>query len=224
LGAKRNVFSEINSFTLFDLGSSEADNISMSDPTMNEVGALQGKSRRKCTRIGVLGITLGLTVSLVASPTVKREIAAKNDAHNVGLTAKRHWFQIGKASWYGGSFNGRKTANGEKFDMYGLTCAHRTLPLGSWIRVTNLNNKKSAILRVNDRGPMATSLIVDLSYAAAQRLGVEGLAKVRIEPITTTDPKMAEMLVAQLHMADDPVIVAPVETNPSIELMALETR
>jgi rare lipoprotein A len=191
---------------------------------MNVVGALQRKSRRKCTRIGVLGITLGLTVSLVASPPVKREIATTNDTHNVGRTAKRHWFQIGKASWYGGSFNGRTTANGEKFDMYGLTCAHRTLPLGSWIRVTNLNNKKSAILRVNDRGPMAASLIVDLSYAAAQRLGVDGLAKVRIETVTTTDPKMAEMLVAQLHMPDDPTVVASVEASPSVELMALETR
>jgi rare lipoprotein A len=218
------LFREINSFTLFDLGFHADDNIRMSEPTMNEVGELQRKSRRKCTRIGVLGITLGLTASLVASPTVKREITATSDIHNVGPTVKRHWFQIGKASWYGGSFNGRKTANGERFDMYGLTCAHRTLPLGSWIRVTNLNNKKSAILRVNDRGPMATSLIVDLSYAAAQRLGVDGLAKVRIETVTTSDPKMAEMLVAQLHMADDPAVVATVEENFSTELMALDAR
>jgi len=195
---------------------------------MNVVGALQGNKTRKRTRAGVFMVTLGLTASLIASPTVKREIAAKTDSSKVNaagsITAKRHWFQIGKASWYGGSFNGRTTANGEKFDMNSLTCAHRTLPLGSWIRVTNLNNRKSAILRVNDRGPMAASLIVDLSYAAAQRLGFDGLAKVRIEPFMPVDryhvdPKAAEELVAQLPMRNDPAVMVPEGEKPAIELM-----
>ena len=177
--------------------------MTMSDPAMNDVGGLQENRSRKCTRTGVLAVTLGLTASLFASPTVKRESAVVPGKPSSGKTiTKRHWFQIGKASWYGGKFNGRLTANGEKYDMYALTCAHRTLPLGSWIRVTNLRNKRSALLRVNDRGPMATSLIVDLSYGAAQRLGVEGLAKVRIEEVNPSDPKMAEQMVSQLRMPD----------------------
>jgi rare lipoprotein A len=174
---------------------------------MNVAGALQGKMSRKRTRAGVLAVTLGLTASLVASPTVKREIAVAPDkSPSEKATAKRHWFEIGKASWYGGRFNGRKTANGEKFDMNALTCAHRTLPLGSWVRVTNLHNKMSILLRVNDRGPMAPSLIVDLSYAAAQRLGVAGLAKVRVEQVNMADPELEHQLVAQLKM-DDPAIL-----------------
>jgi rare lipoprotein A len=176
---------------------------------MKVEGELQGMMGRKRTRAGVFIVTLGLTASLVASPTVKREIAdATGKTRPANASAKRHWFEIGKASWYGGRFNGKKTANGESYDMYALTCAHRTLPLGSWVRVTNLYNKKTALLRVNDRGPMAPSLIVDLSYAAAERLGFEvnGLAKVRIEVVNPSDPALAEELVSRLKM-DDPTIL-----------------
>jgi rare lipoprotein A len=151
---------------------------------------------------------------------MKREIAAATGSSQNGRgLAKHHWFQIGKASWYGGSFNGRKTASGETYDMYGLTCAHRTLPLGSWIRVTNLLNKKWAFVRVNDRGPMVTSHIVDLSYGAAQRLGVDGLAKVRIEPVNPEDPKQAEQLIAHLSMSDDPVHVTSDEGDPGLGML-----
>jgi rare lipoprotein A len=178
---------------------------------MNVEGELQGKMGRKRTRAGVLAVTLGLTASLVASPTVKREIGVTPDkSPSANVAPKRHWFQIGKASWYGGRFNGRTTANGETYDMYALTCAHRTLPLGSWVRVTNLHNKMTLLLRVNDRGPMASGLIVDLSYGAAQRLGVAGLAKVRIEQVSSTDPEVAEQLVAQIPVVD-PVAM---ESNP----------
>jgi rare lipoprotein A len=213
---------KINTFDLFDLASERADNIRMSDPTMKVEGALQGKTSRGRTRAGVLVVTLGLTASLVASPTVKREIAVAPDKiPSANTIAKRHWFQIGKASWYGGKFNGRPTANGETYDMYGLTCAHRTLPLGSWVRVTNLHNKMAVLLRVNDRGPMATNLIVDLSYAAAQKLGVAGLEKVRIESVTATDPELAEQLVAQLRM-DDPAVLASIDSAPVLGMLALE--
>lgn len=192
----------------------------MSDPTMNDVGGLQGKTGRKCTRAGVLAVTLGITASLVASPTVKREnevVPGKSPSGKT--TARRHWFQIGKASWYGGKFNGRLTANGEAYDMYAMTCAHRTLPLGSWIRVTNLRNKRSTFLRVNDRGPMAPSLIVDLSYGAAQKLGVEGLAKVRIEEVNPSDPKLAKQMVAQLRL-DDPAKFLPIGEHPNTGFLA----
>ena len=188
---------------------------------MNDVGQLQGTKKRKAARAGVLAVTLGITASLVASPTVKLESAVAPDKtpSEKAKANKRHWFQIGKASWYGGKFNGRLTANGEAYDMYAFTCAHRTLPLGSWVRVTNLKNKRSTFLRVNDRGPMSESLIVDLSYAAAQRLGVEGLAKVRIEQVNASDPKLAEQMVAQLKM-DDPVKFQPLGEQPNVGILA----
>jgi rare lipoprotein A len=193
---------------------------------MKVEGALQGKMGRKRTRAGVFVVTLGLTASLVASPTVKREIAdATGKVRPANASAKRHWFEIGKASWYGGRFNGKKTANGEKYDMYALTCAHRTLPLGSWVRVTNLYNKKTTLLRVNDRGPMAPNLIVDLSYAAAERLGFEvnGLAKVRIEVINPADPALAEEMVARLKM-DDPEVVDSTESATTGNMLELLQR
>jgi rare lipoprotein A len=187
---------------------------------MNSTEELQGKKGRQRTRVGVLAVTLGLTASLAASPTVKRENAVVPNNSPSGKTiAKRHWFQIGKASWYGGKFNGRKTADGETYDMYALTCAHRTLPLGSWVRVTNLKNKRSTLLRVNDRGPVPLNRIVDLSYAAAQKLGMVGLAKVRVEEVSPSDPELAEQMVAQLRM-EDPVRLQPVDEPPSAgELM-----
>jgi len=201
----------ISTFELFDLGYSKGDNIRMSDPTMNGTEELQGKKGYQRTRVGVLAVTLGLTASLAASPTVKRESAkVPNNPPSGKSIAKRHWFQIGKASWYGGKFNGRKTADGETYDMYAMTCAHRTLPLGSWVRVTNLNNRKSTLLRVNDRGPVPLNRILDLSYAAAQKLGMGGLAKVRVEEVNPTDPELAEQMVAQLKM-QDPVKVQPVD-------------
>ena len=88
--------------------------------------------------------------------------------------------QEGLASWYGRKFHGRRTANGEVYDMHAMTAAHRTLPLPSFARVTNPANGRSVIVRINDRGPFVKGRIVDLSYAAAQRLGVHGLASVQL--------------------------------------------
>ena len=102
------------------------------------------------------------------------------------MTAKpasrlHRWLQIGRASWYGSELKGHKTANGETYDPLALTCAHRTLPLGSWIKVTNLLNRRTLFLRVNDRGPFTDERIIDVSATAAHKLGFLGLAKVRIE-------------------------------------------
>jgi rare lipoprotein A len=119
----------------------------------------------------------------------------------------KHWFQVGVASWYGTKFQGRKTAGGERFDMNGMTCAHRSLPLGTWLRVTNLKNHRTAYVRVNDRGPVLEGRIVDLSFAAAQALGLAGIGQVRLEPVSSGDPEMALALVAQLQL---PVVLPPV--------------
>lgn len=89
----------------------------------------------------------------------------------------------GKASWYGGYFHGRKTANGERYDMYDLTAAHKSLPFNSLLRVTNLENNKSIIVRVNDRGPYIKGRDVDLSYNAARQIDVvsSGVSRVHVE-------------------------------------------
>jgi rare lipoprotein A len=93
----------------------------------------------------------------------------------------------GSASWYGEQFNGRPTSSGETFDMYALTGAHRTLPIPTFVRVTNLANGRSVVVRVNDRGPFRDpdSRIIDLSYAAALRLDMvrDGTAQVRVQAL-----------------------------------------
>lgn len=94
--------------------------------------------------------------------------------------------QVGVASWYGAAFQGYPTASGPPFDMNAMTCAHRFLPLGTWIRVTDLVNYKSVTLKVNDRGPYVYGRVLDVSRAAARHLGflAAGLAPVRIEVIS----------------------------------------
>ncbi len=101
--------------------------------------------------------------------------------------------QVGMASWYGPNFDGKKTANGEIFDQNALTAAHKTLPLPSIVRVTNLQNGKSLIVRVNDRGPYAHSRIIDMSKRAAELLGFknQGTAKVRVEVLEAESRKLA---------------------------------
>ena len=91
--------------------------------------------------------------------------------------------QYGMASWYGRDFQGRPTASGEIFDMYGYTAAHRSLPFGTRVRVTNEANGRSVVVRINDRGPWVEGRILDLSYAAAKQLGMleAGVIRVRLE-------------------------------------------
>ena len=89
--------------------------------------------------------------------------------------------QIGVASWYGHPHHGRKTASGERYNMYGLTAAHRHIKLGTKVRVTNLHNKKSVIVKINDRGPFVKGRVIDLSLGAKQQLAMDGTAKVKIE-------------------------------------------
>jgi rare lipoprotein A len=93
--------------------------------------------------------------------------------------------KTGEASWYGPRFHGRPTASGERFDMHAMTAAHRKLPLGSKVRVTNLENDRSVVVKVNDRGPFARGRIIDVSYGAAKRLGMvaSGTARVEIAPV-----------------------------------------
>jgi len=99
--------------------------------------------------------------------------------------SKARPYQIGTASWYGSYFDGKPTASGEAYDMYDLTAAHPTLPLGSYVRVTNLHNGRAVVVRVNDRGPIVQGRIIDLSYGAAEVLQFQGkgLQRVRLDII-----------------------------------------
>ncbi len=139
------------------------------------------------------------TETMTASTVIK---ANDNDAANntqdtntsvldrlssVASDTVRKFKQTGIASWYGHQFNGRKTANGERFDMNALTAAHRSLPLSCFIRVTNKDNGKSVVVKVNDRGPYAGNRILDLSYGAAEQLGIvnKGMGNVTIERVSS---------------------------------------
>jgi rare lipoprotein A len=102
-----------------------------------------------------------------------------------------HWYQPlsdsngfkqkGLASWYGKKFHGRKTSNGERYNMYGISAAHKTLPLGTWVRIRHLGNGRTLDVRINDRGPFVRGRIVDLSYGAARKLGIIGPGTARVE-------------------------------------------
>ena len=109
----------------------------------------------------------------------------RNGSKNV----KHKKLMIGISSYYAEDFHGKLTANGEVYDMYGLTAAHKTLPLNTIVRVTNLDNEKSLILRINDRGPYVKGRILDCSYGAAKKLGflANGTTQVRVEVIEWGD-------------------------------------
>lgn len=120
-------------------------------------------------------------------------LSAKSEARlsdSVGLSplaaVAREECQIGIASWYGQEQQGNTTANGETYDLNGFTAAHPTLPFGTTIRITNLKNSKKILLRVNDRGPNAKHRLIDVSWAAAKRLGFvrSGTTPVRVEVVT----------------------------------------
>lgn len=151
--------------------------------------------RRFALVAGAVLVTLpGLTANRSADRPVKAEQQpATPDKGPTPQKPRHHWYQIGRASWYGKLFQGQETASGENFDMNAMTCAHRTLPLGSLVKVTNLRNHKSVVVRVNDRGPLPTNRVVDLSYGAARFLGFtgRGTAPVRLDLIS--GPQLAQM-------------------------------
>lgn len=94
------------------------------------------------------------------------------------------YYQIGIASWYGPGFHGKRTANGEKYNMYDMTAAHKTLKFGTLVKVTNISNGLSTVVRINDRGPFIKGRIIDLSKAAKDSIGMDGLAKVKLEIVS----------------------------------------
>lgn len=145
------------------------------------------------------------------------------------LASPEVYRETGMASWYGREFHGRKTASGEIFDMNGISAAHRTLPLGTTIRVTNLANFRIITVRVNDRGPFARNMVLDLSYGAAKELGfvAQGTVSVKIETLKPVqDPgqytvqaaifseaENARMLKDRLSKKFEVISIVPFESN-----------
>jgi rare lipoprotein A len=121
----------------------------------------------------LLGIVLLLGAAQTHAQRIKDTASGKKSAK----------IQYGTASWYSDKFNGRQTANGEIFSQKKLTCAHNSLPMGTWLRVTNIRNNKTVIVRVNDRLNARNKRLVDLTKAGAEKLGMikSGLAKVRVD-------------------------------------------
>ncbi|WP_284700254.1 septal ring lytic transglycosylase RlpA family protein [Leeia speluncae] len=119
-------------------------------------------------------------------------------------TSNKPYVAEGLASWYGKKFHGKKTSSGEPYDVYGMSAAHRTLPIPSYAKITNLANGKTVIVRVNDRGPFHSERVIDLSYAAAFKLGYssKGSTKVRVERVFPNDRSISPT-ATQLAKQDD---------------------
>ncbi len=144
------------------------------------LGAAQGPNISEATAAPVSSVQL--------NPVVRKQVD------------KTKPYQVGTASWYGQIFEGKPTASGEPYDMYDMTAAHLKLPMGSYVRVTNLRNGRAVVVRVNDRGPIVPGRIIDLSYGAARALQFKqrGLQRVRLDLVSNPhDQKSAYQTVAE---------------------------
>lgn len=190
--------------------------------------------------LSLCGLLAGLCACGVSSPDItdppQKQAAAilnQGGSYKVGNPYKilGRWYypkedynykEVGTASWYGPDFHAKKTANGEKYDMHSLTAAHRTLPLPSIVRVTNLENGRSLVVRVNDRGPYARNRIIDVSKKVAQLLGFleQGTAKVRVEVLEKESKNLKAALTGSPLYAD--VSAAPVAKITSSGIAQIE--
>ncbi len=112
------------------------------------------------------------------------------------LDSSAGYREQGMASWYGSDFHGRPTSSGEPYDMHGMTAAHRTLPIPTWVEVTNLRNGRSVIVRINDRGPFVDGRIIDMSYAGAEALGMVRAGTAPVEVRALGEPAAAPRIIS----------------------------
>ncbi|MGY6125186.1 septal ring lytic transglycosylase RlpA family protein [Paraburkholderia strydomiana] len=159
--------------------------LSSAEPAIRTVGqtaphALQGSSTDDDERAAALAPSLS-----AAEPQSDAQSADDDSRAASACACSRRFLQTGLASWYGKVFHGRRTASGERYNMHALTAAHRTLPLGACVRVTAVGRERSVVVRINDRGPFVHGRIIDLSYAAAEAIGVNvaGTLPVKLEHI-----------------------------------------
>lgn len=117
------------------------------------------------------------------------------------IPSSKGYQETGIASWYGQPFHGRKTSNGERYNMHEMTAAHKTLPMGTTLLVRNLDNKKETVVRINDRGPFVRGRVIDLSYLAAKKLGIvhRGTTRVQLIALTDQDPGQPHIPYKDLH-------------------------
>jgi rare lipoprotein A len=146
---------------------------------------------RRLRVLGQIAAGLVFTTALGAAPgtcALESRQGIPGQTQETKPPIKTGKFQVGKASWYGRFFQRKQTAGGEPYDMYQFTAAHRTLPFGSWVKVTDLKNNRSVIVRINDRGPVPKNRIIDLSYSAAKMLDMDksGIHPVRLDLIETS--------------------------------------
>jgi rare lipoprotein A len=134
--------------------------------------------RKDRIRLELLPILLGI---MLAGSCAQRKAPSSSAA-----STERHRTETGRASWYGKAHQGKLTASGEPFDMHALTAAHRTLPFGTIVRVTELKSGRSVNVRINDRGPFRSDRIIDLSYEAAKKLGFIARGTARVEIAVST--------------------------------------
>ena len=152
------------------------------------------------------GLALALLVGLgafqgpVKAGPADHKTAVVNTVPAVARNARA--YEVGTASWYGDDFEGKPTASGEPYNMYDLTAAHPTLPLGTFVKVTNLHNRRAVVVRINDRGPVVPGRIIDVSYSAAKvlKFQAQGIQRVRLDVVS---PGKA---VATMAMLREPVL------------------
>jgi len=143
----------------------------------------------------MLAVPVFLICSYFVAPIQTVEASEHRTAHKASKHSQATTHKIkhqpdghrSTVSWYGSEFHGKKTASGQKYDMYAMTAAHKTLPLLSYAKVTNLKNHRSVIVRINDRGAFYGKRDMDLSYAAAKELGIRGIGSVEITPISRNE-------------------------------------
>ncbi len=150
----------------------------------------------------VILVSLGAAQGPISSGSGKtRNPVVKTSETVAAKVSHAKPYQVGTASWYGDYFEGKQTASGEPFNMYDLTAAHPTLPLGTVVRVTNLRNREAVLVRINDRGPVVPGRIIDLSYSAAKVLHfkAQGLQRVRLDIVK---PQSRPRMIAALATVD----------------------
>jgi len=163
---------------------------------------------RRCIAHGLAIGCLIVGLGAAQGPNISEATAAPVSSVQINPEVRKQVekakpYQVGTASWYGQIFEGKPTASGEPYDMYDMTAAHLKLPMGSYVKVTNLRNGRAVVVRVNDRGPIVPGRIIDLSYGAAQALQFKhrGLQRVRLDlvnnPSNPTEQKPAYQTVAE---------------------------
>jgi rare lipoprotein A len=140
---------------------------------------------RRSIAHGVAAVLLVVSLGAAQGPNSSESRSNVPQKSKVTVKKQAKPYQVGTASWYGDYFQGKPTASGEPYDMYDLTAAHPTLPLGTYVRVTNLRNGRAVVVRVNDRGPVVPGRIIDVSYNTARVLAfkAQGLQQVRLDVV-----------------------------------------